>query len=47
MADRFFPKKPYGVEFKVYKYNDKTEWFDYLENFKLKNDKQKDVKISR
>ena len=41
------PKKPYGVEFKVYRYNDKTEWFDYLENFRLKNEAQKDVVISK
>jgi hypothetical protein len=23
----------------IYKHDDKTEWLDYLENFKLKNDK--------
>ncbi|KAI5818935.1 hypothetical protein BZA77DRAFT_290963 [Pyronema omphalodes] len=39
--------KPYGVEFRAYQYNPKTEWFDYLENFQLKSDQQKDVKISR
>lgn len=27
--------KPYGVEFKVYRYNPETEWFDYMPNFEL------------
>ncbi|KAF8246657.1 bifunctional 6-phosphofructo-2-kinase/fructose-2,6-bisphosphate 2-phosphatase [Wilcoxina mikolae CBS 423.85] len=39
--------KPYGVEFRAYQYNPATEWFDYLEDFQLKNDEQKDVKISK
>lgn len=39
--------KPYGVEFRAYQYNPQTEWFDDLENFQLKSDEQKDVKISR
>ncbi|EEA23151.1 6-phosphofructo-2-kinase [Talaromyces marneffei ATCC 18224] len=27
--------KPYGVDFKVYKYNPETEWFDYMPDFEL------------
>lgn len=27
--------KPYGVDFKVYRYNPDTDWFDYLPDFKL------------
>lgn len=27
--------KPYGVDFKVYRYNPDTDWFDYLQDFKL------------
>lgn len=27
--------KPYGVEFKAYRYNPKTDWFDYMPDFKL------------
>ncbi|PYH42610.1 6-phosphofructo-2-kinase PFK26 [Aspergillus saccharolyticus JOP 1030-1] len=27
--------KPYGVEFKAYRYNAKTDWFDYIPDFKL------------
>jgi 6-phosphofructo-2-kinase len=27
--------KPYGVEFKAYRYNPRTDWFDYLPDFKL------------
>lgn len=27
--------KPYGVEFKVYRYNPETEWFDYMPDFEL------------
>lgn len=28
--------KPYGVEFKAYRYNPETDWFDYIPNFELK-----------
>ncbi|KAL1971682.1 hypothetical protein VTN31DRAFT_2303 [Thermomyces dupontii] len=28
--------KPYGVDFKVYRYNAQTDWFDYLPNFELR-----------
>ncbi|KIV99965.1 hypothetical protein, variant 2 [Verruconis gallopava] len=28
--------KPYGVEFKAYRYNPEKDWFDYLPDFKLK-----------
>ncbi|TGZ77771.1 bifunctional 6-phosphofructo-2-kinase/fructose-2,6-bisphosphate 2-phosphatase [Ascodesmis nigricans] len=35
--------KPYGVDFKAYKYNPETSWFDELENFELKNEEQKHV----
>ncbi|PYH89743.1 6-phosphofructo-2-kinase 1 [Aspergillus ellipticus CBS 707.79] len=27
--------KPYGVEFKAYRYNTNTDWFDYMPDFKL------------
>ncbi|KAJ5145581.1 uncharacterized protein N7515_000145 [Penicillium bovifimosum] len=27
--------KPYGVEFKAYRYNPETEWFDYLPDYEL------------
>ncbi|PWY78439.1 bifunctional 6-phosphofructo-2-kinase/fructose-2,6-bisphosphate 2-phosphatase [Aspergillus sclerotioniger CBS 115572] len=27
--------KPYGVEFKAYRYNPTTDWFDYIPDFKL------------
>lgn len=27
--------KPYGVEFKAYRYNPETEWFDYMPDFEL------------
>lgn len=27
--------KPYGVDFKAYRYNPKTDWFDYVPNFEL------------
>ncbi|RAL04970.1 6-phosphofructo-2-kinase PFK26 [Aspergillus ibericus CBS 121593] len=27
--------KPYGVEFKAYRYNPSTDWFDYIPDFKL------------
>ncbi|KAL1967285.1 hypothetical protein VTN77DRAFT_3331 [Rasamsonia byssochlamydoides] len=27
--------KPYGVDFKAYRYNPETDWFDYLPDFKL------------
>lgn len=27
--------KPYGVEFKAYRYNPTSDWFDYLPNFEL------------
>ncbi|PYI04237.1 bifunctional 6-phosphofructo-2-kinase/fructose-2,6-bisphosphate 2-phosphatase [Aspergillus sclerotiicarbonarius CBS 121057] len=27
--------KPYGVEFKAYRYNASTDWFDYIPDFKL------------
>ncbi|KAJ5513013.1 hypothetical protein N7463_002565 [Penicillium fimorum] len=27
--------KPYGVEFKAYRYNPETDWFDYLPNYEL------------
>ncbi|PYH77117.1 6-phosphofructo-2-kinase 1 [Aspergillus uvarum CBS 121591] len=27
--------KPYGVEFKAYRYNATTDWFDYIPDFKL------------
>lgn len=27
--------KPYGVDFKVYRYNPETDWFDYMPNFEL------------
>ncbi|RAO70512.1 uncharacterized protein BHQ10_006524 [Talaromyces amestolkiae] len=27
--------KPYGVEFKVYRYNPETEWFDHIPGFEL------------
>ncbi|PWY65301.1 bifunctional 6-phosphofructo-2-kinase/fructose-2,6-bisphosphate 2-phosphatase [Aspergillus heteromorphus CBS 117.55] len=27
--------KPYGVEFKAYRYNTNTDWFDYIPDFKL------------
>ncbi|KAG0131930.1 6-phosphofructo-2-kinase-domain-containing protein [Tuber indicum] len=38
--------KPYGVEFRAYKYNSETEWFDFQPNFKLKNEEQKDIKVN-
>ncbi|QRD90321.1 fructose-6-phosphate 2-kinase/fructose-2, 6-biphosphatase [Aspergillus flavus] len=28
--------KPYGVEFKAYRYNPDTDWFDYIPNFELR-----------
>jgi 6-phosphofructo-2-kinase len=28
--------KPYGVEFKAYRYNPETEWFDYMPDFELR-----------
>ncbi|CRG83194.1 6-phosphofructo-2-kinase [Talaromyces islandicus] len=28
--------KPYGVDFKAYRYNPQTNWFDYMPNFKLR-----------
>lgn len=28
--------KPYGVEFKAYRYNPETDWFDYIPNFELR-----------
>lgn len=28
--------KPYGVDFKAYRYNPTTDWFDYLPNFELR-----------
>ncbi|KAB8069586.1 bifunctional 6-phosphofructo-2-kinase/fructose-2,6-bisphosphate 2-phosphatase, partial [Aspergillus leporis] len=28
--------KPYGVEFKAYRYNPSTDWFDYIPNFELR-----------
>jgi 6-phosphofructo-2-kinase len=27
--------KPYGVDFKAYRYNPETDWFDYLPNYEL------------
>ncbi|QVM06167.1 hypothetical protein D8B26_000880 [Coccidioides posadasii str. Silveira] len=30
--------KPYGVEFKVFRYNPSTEWFDELPNYELKHE---------
>ncbi|KAG0641955.1 6-phosphofructo-2-kinase-domain-containing protein [Tuber brumale] len=38
--------KPYGVEFRAYKYNSETEWFDFQPDFKLKNEEQKDIKVN-
>ncbi|PWW76736.1 bifunctional 6-phosphofructo-2-kinase/fructose-2,6-bisphosphate 2-phosphatase [Tuber magnatum] len=38
--------KPYGVEFRAYKYNSQTEWFDFQPDFKLKNEEQKDIKVN-
>lgn len=35
--------KPYGVEFKAYKYNRETDWFDHMEDFQLKNEDNRDV----
>ncbi|KAJ9641895.1 6-phosphofructo-2-kinase [Coniosporium tulheliwenetii] len=32
--------KPYGVEFKAYRYNPETNWFDYLPDFKLRRAEQ-------
>jgi 6-phosphofructo-2-kinase len=29
-------QKPYGVEFKAFKYNPQADWFDYLPDFELK-----------
>lgn len=39
-------QKPYGVEFRAYKYNSETEWFDFQPDFKLKNEEQKDIKVN-
>ena len=30
-----YKDKPYGVDFKAYRYNPDTEWFDYLPNYEL------------
>jgi 6-phosphofructo-2-kinase len=35
-AANFILKKPYGVEFKAYRYNSVTRWFDYLPDFELR-----------
>ncbi|EHA24340.1 hypothetical protein ASPNIDRAFT_209279 [Aspergillus niger ATCC 1015] len=32
--------KPYGVEFKAYRYNTDTDWFDYIPDFKLQQTAQ-------
>ncbi|OJJ72999.1 hypothetical protein ASPBRDRAFT_123150 [Aspergillus brasiliensis CBS 101740] len=32
--------KPYGVEFKAYRYNTETDWFDYIPDFKLQQTSQ-------
>lgn len=31
--------KPYGVDFKAYRYNSETNWFDYMPNFELRQAK--------
>jgi 6-phosphofructo-2-kinase len=38
--------RPYGVEFKAYRYNEDTEWFDWLEDYQLMDDEQKIVEIT-
>ena len=30
-----FAQKPYGVEFKAYRYNVETEWFDLVPEYEL------------
>jgi len=30
--------KPYGVEFKAYRYNPTDEWFDYLPEYRLQKE---------
>jgi len=39
--------KPYGVEFNVYQYDPNSERFHHQEDFKLKSDSDKDVKINK
>lgn len=38
--------KPYGVEFRAYKYDSEREWFNIQPDYQLKNEEQKDVKVS-
>lgn len=36
MGADLWSKKPYGVDFKAYRYNASTDWFEYLPEFQLK-----------
>ncbi|KAL7267878.1 6-phosphofructo-2-kinase [Rhizina undulata] len=38
--------KPYGVEFRAYKYNKDTQWFDTQPDYKLKNEDHQDVRLN-
>lgn len=39
--------KPYGVEFKAYKYDTNKEEFYEMENFQLRNEEQKSVEPTK
>ena len=33
-------QKPYGVDFKAYRYNPQTDWFDHVPNYELRRASQ-------